>query len=36
MAMATIDNGNNGIGSEVKVETPWGARSANVTSIPFN
>ena len=36
MAMATIDNGNNGIGSEVKVETPWGARSAKVTSIPFN
>ena len=36
MAMATIDNGNNEINSEVIVETPWGLRSAKVTSIPFN
>ena len=36
MAMATIDNGNNEIDLEVTVETPWGLRSAKVTSIPFN
>jgi len=36
MAMATIDNGHNKIDSEVMVETPWGLRSAKVTSIPFN
>jgi aminomethyltransferase len=36
MAMATIDSGHNAIDSEVTVETPWGLRSAKVTSIPFN
>ena len=36
MAMATIDNGHNEIDSVVVVETPWGRRSAKVTSIPFN
>jgi hypothetical protein len=36
MAMATINNSHNEIDTEVKVETPWGTRSAKVTSIPFN
>ena len=36
MAMATIDNGFNEIDTELTVETPWGLRSAKVTSIPFN
>jgi aminomethyltransferase len=36
MAMATIDSAHNAIDSEVTVETPWGLRSAKVTSIPFN
>ena len=36
MAMATINNSQNEIDSEVMVETPWGTRSAKVTSIPFN
>jgi len=36
MAMATINNSHNEIDSEVMVETPWGTRSAKVTSIPFN
>ena len=35
MAMATLDNDNNEIDSEVFVETPWGRRLAKVTSIPF-
>ena len=36
MAMATIDQGFNEIGSEVEVETPWGKRMGKVTSIPFS
>ena len=32
----TINNSYNEIDSEVIVETPWGTRSAKVTSIPFN
>ena len=36
MAMATINNSHNEIDLEVMVETPWGTRSAKVTSIPFN
>ena len=36
MAMATLDNNNNEIDSEVFVETQWGRRLAKVTSIPFN